>query len=73
VTAVPVWRYLDQGGHPIGSSGSFDDDEAAEAWLGDRWMELRREGVAAVVLVDEESGKDLYRMSLSEQEDLLDD
>jgi hypothetical protein len=45
---------------------SHSSQSDAESWLGENWRELRRSGVAAVVLVD--GTREVYGpMSLSEQ------
>jgi hypothetical protein len=61
---MAFWRYLNGDGSEVGSSGEFEDQDAAEAWLGDAWRRLRDEGVEAVELA---AGREvLYRMSLGE-------
>jgi hypothetical protein len=59
-----AWRYLDPDGEERGASEPLPDREAAEAWLGDAWVELRGRGIAEVAL--EEDGRELYRMGLGE-------
>ena len=61
-----AWRYLDDDGDELGASERFPDPESAESWMGEAWSDLRERGVEEVVLVDEESGRRLYRMGLSE-------
>jgi hypothetical protein len=63
---VFAWRYLDGGDQEVGSSETFPDQEAAEAWLGEAWPGLLQQGVELVVLVDRERGDAIYRMSLRE-------
>jgi hypothetical protein len=62
-----AWRYLDHEGQELGSSEKFDDREAAEAWVGVSWGDLRANGIEEVVLVDVDRGDSLYRMSLAEE------
>lgn len=59
------WRYLDGDGSEAGVSEDFEDQDTAEAWLGDAWRRLRDEGVDAVELTD--GGEVLYRMGLGEE------
>ena len=59
------WRYLAASGGEIGGSEELGDREAAEAWLGSAWLELRDSGVDAVELLDE-AGETIYRMSLED-------
>jgi hypothetical protein len=61
-----VWRYLDASGGQVGESGSFEEREAAEAWLGDTWSDLLQRGIEEVVLEDRDRGRTLYRMGLRE-------
>ena len=57
-------RYLNAADAEVGSSEEFEDQAAAEAWLGDEWRELLNGGVQTVELMD---GDELvYRMSLLE-------
>jgi hypothetical protein len=58
------WRYLGPGGEDRGSSEPFPDREAAEAWMGDGWADLRARGIDEVIL--EEDGRERYRMGLGE-------
>ena len=58
------WRYLDAAGIEVGSSEEFEDQEAAESWLGEAWRRLRDEGVEKVELTAD--GELLYRMGLGE-------
>jgi hypothetical protein len=60
------WVYRDDRGEEVGRSQRFADREAAEAWMGDAWPDLRERGVEEVDLLDEERGRRLYRMSLDE-------
>ena len=59
-----VWTYLDGAGEEIGRSPRFAAADEAEDWIGSSWPELVEQGVDAVVLVDQEAGKSLYRMGL---------
>ena len=58
------WTYLDRAGEEVGRSPRFDDAERAEEWMGSSWHELLERGVEAVVLVDDEHERVLYRMGL---------
>lgn len=59
-----AWRYLDERGRDAGSSEPFEDQEAAESWLGRDWQILRERGVEEVVLFDMDQTAALYRMGL---------
>ena len=59
-----AWTYLDGSGEEIGRSPRFADVDEAEDWIGSSWPELVEQGIDAVVLVDQEAGKSLYRMGL---------
>ena len=59
-----AWTYLDGSGEEIGRSPRFADTDAAEDWIGSSWAQLLENGVLAVILVDEQSDKQLYRMGL---------
>lgn len=59
-----VWTYLDGAGEEIGRSHRFAAADEAEDWIGSSWPELLENGVLAVILVDQEGGKQLYRMGL---------
>lgn len=59
-----VWTYLDGSGEEIGRSPRFAAADEAEDWIGSSWPELLENGVLAVVLMDQEGGKQLYRMGL---------
>lgn len=58
------WTYLDQTGQEVGASPRFDDEEAAEDWIGSSWPDLLENGVEEVVLLDHGRGRKLYRMGL---------
>jgi hypothetical protein len=62
-----VWTYLDGAGEEIGGSPRFAAADEAEDWIGSSWPELLENGVLAVVLVDQEGGKQLYRMGLGSE------
>ena len=57
-----TWRYLDESEGVVGTSEPFEDQGAAEAWLGQEWERLRQRGVEQVVLFEEEES--VYRMGL---------
>ena len=57
---------FDAAGGEAGRSEEFDDQEAAEAWLSERWPDLRSSGVEAVAL--HADGDERYRMSLREDD-----
>ncbi len=59
-----AWTYLDGSGEQIGRSPRFADTDAAEDWIGSSWPQLLENGVLAVILVDEQGDKQLYRMGL---------
>jgi hypothetical protein len=59
-----AWIYLDVSGEEVGRSARFADTDAAEDWIGSSWPQLLENDVVAVVLVDEEGRKQLYRMGL---------
>ncbi len=59
-----AWTYRDDSGHEVRRSPRFSDTDAAEDWIGSSWPQLLENGVLAVILVDEERGKQLYRMGL---------
>ncbi len=59
-----IWVLLDGAGSETGRSEEFDDREAAEAWIGERWPDLAASGVQLVAL--HEDGAESYRMSLGE-------
>jgi hypothetical protein len=63
---VFLWRFLDGTGEELGASGRFPDQGGAEAWIGQAWEDLREQGVEEVVLIDDETGRPVYRMSLEE-------
>ncbi len=46
-----TWTYHDGHGKPIsGDTASFPTQAEAEAWIGQAWVELADDGVAAVTL-----------------------
>jgi len=59
-----AWTYLDGSGEEVGRSPRFAAADEAEDWIGSSWPELLENGVLAVVLVDQDGGKQLYRMGL---------
>jgi hypothetical protein len=58
------WAYLDTDGNELGRSCSFEDPEAAEAWISISWQDLAANGVEDVVLFDRSSDRHVYRMGL---------
>ena len=58
------WTLFDKSGGAAGRSEEFADRDAAEAWLGERWPDLRESGVEEVALND--GDVETYRMSLRE-------
>ena len=40
-----AWHYLDADGSELGVSPRFDERDDAEAWMGERWADLRDHGV----------------------------
>jgi hypothetical protein len=59
------WLLLDSAGGATGESAGFSDRAAAEAWLAERWADLRESGVDEVALRDGET--EVYRMSLADE------
>jgi hypothetical protein len=59
------WLLLDAAGGAAGESAEFADRASAEAWLAERWADLRESGVDAVALHDGEAEE--YRMSLADE------
>jgi hypothetical protein len=59
-----AWHYLDHNEDDVGTSGLFESQEAAEAWLAQEWEALLGRGVEEVLLLDEDSDVCLYRMGL---------
>ena len=58
------WRYEDLSGQPVdGPSETFASQADAESWIGQAWRNLVSEGVATVVLVEDDRTE--YRMSLA--------
>ncbi len=60
------WTYIDGNGEDVGTSGRFDDRQAAEDWIGQSGEGLAEYGVTEVVLMDHVRGCGLYRMGLQE-------
>jgi hypothetical protein len=58
------WRYLDASGSEVGRSDRFEGRSAAEEWLAGSWSGLEDLGAEEVELVDEGSGRPVYRMGL---------
>lgn len=62
-----TWRYEDaQGGTVDGPNEAFTSQSDAESWIGQSWRELATNGVATVVLY--EDNRSDYRMSLGPAE-----
>jgi hypothetical protein len=59
------WLLLDAAGGPTGESERFAGREAAEAWLSERWADLRDSSVDSVALHDGDA--EIYRMSLADE------
>ena len=59
-----VWTYLDGAGDEIGRSPRFPAADEAEDGIASSCPELLENGVLAVVLVDQDGDKRLYRMGL---------
>ena len=64
-----VWTYMDRFGQEVGRSPAFEQAEQAEEWIGSSWPDLLERGVDAVVLRDDQLGRDLYRMALGSDEE----
>jgi hypothetical protein len=51
---VYLWRYADEAGVVAdGPAVEFGSQEAAESWLGEKYVELLDEGIAAVSLFND--------------------
>jgi hypothetical protein len=63
-----TWEYLDEEGRTVDVEQAlperFGSRSDAESWLGTSWRDLREQGVAEVVLV--EDGNEVYHMGLNE-------
>lgn len=64
-----AWTYLDHSEEEIGRSPAFEEAEQAEEWIGSSWPELLEQGVEAVILRDDDLGRDVYRMGLGSDEE----
>ena len=64
-----VWTYVDRAGEEAGRSPAFERAEQAEEWIGSSWPDLLEQGIEAVILRDEELGRDVYRMALGADEE----
>ena len=64
-----TWTYLDRSGEEVGRSPTFDEAEQAEEWIGSSWPDLLEQGVEAVILRDDDLGRDVYRMELGSDEE----
>ncbi|GID32156.1 hypothetical protein [Paractinoplanes brasiliensis] len=57
------WRYENAEGQPVaGPQETFSSQADAESWIGQEWRQLAKEGVAGVVLLEDDRVD--YRMSL---------
>jgi hypothetical protein len=57
------WRYENVDGQPVaGPDETFSSQADAESWIGQEWRELAENGVAQVILVEDDRVD--YRMSL---------
>ncbi len=57
------WRYENVDGQPVaGPPETFSSQADAESWIGQEWRQLAEQGVAGVVLVEDDRVD--YRMSL---------
>ena len=65
-----AWTYLDRSGEEGGRTPVFELAEQAEEWIGSSWPHLLEQGVEAVVLRDDDLGRDLYRMGLGSDEEV---
>ena len=63
-----AWTYLDRAAEEVGRSPAFEEAEQAEEWIGSSWPDLLEQGVEAVILRDDDLGRDLYRMGLGSGE-----
>lgn len=58
------WTYIDGNGEECGTSEQFDDQKAAEDWMGVSFQGLVDVGVVEAVLMDHDSSSSVYRMGL---------
>ena len=57
------WRYENVDGQPVaGPPETFSSQADAESWIGQEWRQLAEQGVAGVVLVEDDRVE--YPMSL---------
>ena len=63
-----AWTYLDRSGEEVGRSPAFEESEQAEEWIGASWPDLLEQGIEAVILRDDDLGRDVYRMGLGSDE-----
>ncbi|MGK5684704.1 hypothetical protein [Actinoplanes sp. URMC 104] len=57
------WRYENVDGQPVaGPPETFSSQADAESWIGQEWRQLAEQGVAGVVLLEDDRVD--YRMSL---------
>ena len=57
------WRYEGADGQPVGGPAeTFSSQADAESWIGQEWRQLAEQGVAGVVLLEDDRVD--YRMSL---------
>lgn len=58
------WSYIDADGETTGASEKFDTQEAAEAWVGETYEQLAKDGIAEMILRDLDGDKEIYRMGM---------
>ena len=57
------WRYENVEGQPVaGPQETFSSQADAESWIGQEWRQLSEQGVAGVVLLEDDRVD--YKMSL---------
>ncbi|MBL7256449.1 hypothetical protein [Paractinoplanes lichenicola] len=57
------WRYENVEGQPVGGpQETFSSQADAESWIGQEWRQLSEQGVAGVVLLEDDRVD--YKMSL---------
>ena len=58
------WTYIDGNGDECGASEDFDDQKAAEDWMGLSFQGLVDVGVVEAILKDRETDATAYKMGL---------
>ena len=58
------WTYIDGNGEECGASEDFDDQKAAEDWMGVSYQGLIDVGVVEAILMDQDAKATVYRMGL---------